>query len=360
MEQNLDSELFTHDPNFRPHEVARAFRNRGMPIEGLRYSITPTGMHYLLNHFDIPYVDAQSWQLQIGGRVSKPMTLNLEDIKQRPVVTLPVTMECAGNGRALLDPRPVNQPWMLEAIGTAEWTGTPLRGLLEESGLLDDAAEVLFTGLDRGIQGDEDQFYQRSLTVDEALREEVLLAYAMNGVPLEPQHGFPLRLIVPGWYGMTSVKWLSHIEILARPFEGPQMQFYRYARDENDPGSRVELMKVRSLMVPPGLASFPTRERLVEAGSVTLTGRAWAGRCAVTRVEVSVDGGNTWRDARLDDPVGVHAWRGWSFEWTATPGTHALCARATDSQGNTQPMEQCWTYYGVGNNNVAKVEVVVS
>ena len=138
------------------------------------------------------------------------------------------------------------------------------------------------------------------------------------------------------------------------------MQFYRYARDENDPGSRVELMKVRSLMIPPGLASFPTRERLVEAGSVTLTGRAWSGRCEVTRVEVSADGGQAWQDAQLDDPVGMHAWRGWSFDWTATPGTQTLCVRATDAQGNTQPMEQCWSYYGVGNNNVAKEEVVVS
>ncbi len=199
MEQTIEnSELFTSDANFRPHEVVLAFRNRGMPLEGLRYSITPTGMHYLLIHFDIPYVDARSWQLQINGRVSKPMMLTLEDIKRRPAVTLPVTMECAGNGRALLNPRPISQPWMLEAISTAEWTGTPLRGLLEESGLLDDTVELLFTGLDRGIQADEDQFYQRSLTVDEVLREEVLLAYEMNGAPLEPQHGFPLRLVVPG------------------------------------------------------------------------------------------------------------------------------------------------------------------
>ncbi len=134
MEQTVEnSELFTSDANFRPHEVVLAFRNRGMPLEGLRYSITPTGMHYLLIHFDIPYVDARSWQLQINGRVSKPMMLTLEDIKRRPAVTLPVTMECAGNGRALLNPRPISQPWMLEAISTAEWTGTPLRGLLEES-----------------------------------------------------------------------------------------------------------------------------------------------------------------------------------------------------------------------------------
>lgn len=360
MEQTIEnSELFTTDANFRPHEVVLAFRNRGMPLEGLRYSITPTGMHYLLIHFDIPYVDARSWQLQINGRVSKPMMLTLEDIKRRPAVTLPVTMECAGNGRALLNPRPINQPWMHEAISTAEWTGTPLRGLLEESGLLDDTVELLFTGLDRGIQADEDQFYQRSLTVDEVLREEVLLAYEMNGAPLEPQHGFPLRLVVPGWYGMTSVKWLSHIEALAEPFQGPQMQFYRYAQEENDPGDRVKLMKVRSLMIPPGLATFPTRERLVDAGPVVLTGRAWAGRSAVLRVEVSVDGGQNWQNAEIDEPIGPHAWSGWSFEWTAVPGTHTLCVRATDSKGSVQPMEQCWSYYGVGNNNVSRVEISV-
>jgi DMSO/TMAO reductase YedYZ molybdopterin-dependent catalytic subunit len=287
------------------------------------------------------------------------LVLTLEDIKRRPAVTLSVTMECAGNGRALLNPRPISQPWMLEAISTAEWTGTPLRGLLEESGLLDDTVELLFTGLDRGIQADKDQCYQRSLTVDEVLREEVLLAHEMNGAPLEPQHGFPLRLVVPGWYGMTSVKWLSHIEALTEPFEGPQMQFYRYAQDENDPGDRVKLMKVRSLMIPPGLATFPTRERLVDAGPVVLTGRAWAGRSAVLRVEVSVDGGQNWQNAELDEPIGPHAWRGWSFEWTAVPGTHTLCVRATDSKGSVQPMEQCWSYYGVGNNNVSRVEISV-
>ncbi len=158
---------------------------------------------------------------------------------------------------------------------------------------------------------------------------------------------------------MTSVKWLSHIEALAEPFEGPQMQFYRYAQDENDLGDRVKLMKVRSLMIPPGLATFPTRERLVDAGPVVLTGRAWAGRSAVVRVEVSVDGGQNWQNAELDEPIGPHAWLGWSFEWTALPGTHTLCVRATDSKGSVQPMEQCWSYYGVGNNNVSRVEISV-
>ena len=152
----------------------------------------------------------------MDGRVERELSLSLEELRARPAVTHAVTLECAGNGRAALSPRPLSQPWLLEAVGTAEWTGTPLRGLLEEAGVEEGAVEVLFRGLDRGVEGGEEQHYERSLPLAEALREEVLLAYAMNGQPLPPQHGFPLRLVVPGWYGMTSVKWLDRITV-ARP-----------------------------------------------------------------------------------------------------------------------------------------------
>src|SRR6266550_1588985 len=141
------------DDTFYKEELQLAFHNRGMPLEGLRYPITPTGMHYLLIHFDIPEVTASDWQLKVGGMVAKRLTLALEDIKSRPAKTIAVTMECAGNGRALSTPRPVGQPWLFEAIGTAEWTGTPLRGILKEAGLRDEAVELVFTGLDRGVQG---------------------------------------------------------------------------------------------------------------------------------------------------------------------------------------------------------------
>ena len=171
---------------FYREEVQLANRNRGMPLEGLRYDVTPAGMHYLLVHFDIPHVDATQWRLDVGGLVSTPLSLTLDDIRRRPAVTLTVTMECAGNGRAILEPRPVSQPWLLEAVGTAHWTGTPLRGVLQDAGLKERAVELLFAGLDRGVQGDEVQYYQRSLAVDEATRDEVLLAYEMNGRPLEP------------------------------------------------------------------------------------------------------------------------------------------------------------------------------
>ncbi|HET6662727.1 MAG TPA: molybdopterin-dependent oxidoreductase [Acidimicrobiales bacterium] len=189
-------------------ELALAARNHGMPLEALRYDVTPVGLHYLLIHFDIPQVDAETWRLEIGGEVRSPLSLSLDDMKQRPRASFACTLECAGNGRARLSPRPLSQPWLEEAVGNAEWTGTPLAPLLEEAGVEDTAVEVLFTGLDRGIQGEAEHAYERSLPVDEALRPDVLLAYEVNGQPLPPQHGFPLRLIVPGWYGMTLVKWL--------------------------------------------------------------------------------------------------------------------------------------------------------
>ena len=161
-------------------------RNRGTPLEAPSYPITPTGLHYLLVYYDIPHVEQTGWQLTIDGLVSRPLTLTLEEIKGRPAVTHTVTMECAGNRRALLTPRAISQPWLVEAVGTAEWTGTPLKGLLAEAGLKDDAVEVLFTGLDRGIEREQIQNYQRSLTVEEATRDEVLLVYEMNGEPLQP------------------------------------------------------------------------------------------------------------------------------------------------------------------------------
>ncbi len=348
------------DDRFFKEEVQLAARNRGMPLEGLRYPITPTGMHYLLVHFDIPEVDAREWRLTVNGLVSRPITLALDDIKRRPATTITVTMECAGNGRALLSPRPISQPWLMEAVGTSKWTGTPLRGVLEEAGVADEAVEILFTGLDRGVHGDELHYFQRSLSIQEATREEVLLAYEMNGQPLQPQHGYPLRLVVPGWYGIASVKWLDRIEATAQPSQAYQMvRTYRYSQTADDPGEPVTLIRVRALMVPPGIPDFVTRTRLVEAGLVTLTGRAWAGRLGVSRVEVSADGCSTWSDAKLGEQLSAYAWRAWSFEWQAKPGTHTLAVRATDSEGNVQPLDQYWTYQGMGNNMAQRVDVVV-
>ena len=343
-----------------PEELQLATRNKGMPLEALRYPITPTGLHYLLVHYDIPAVDAPGWELTVAGQVNKALRLSLDDIQRRPKASVTVTMECAGNGRSLLSPRPISQPWVVEAIGTAEWAGTPLRGILEEAGLTARAVEILFTGLDRGVEGGVVQNYQRSLSLEEATRDDVLLAYEMNGQPLQPQHGYPLRLVAPGWYGMANVKWLDRIEAIETPFDGYQMSAYRYAQSNDDEGERVRLMKVRALMIPPGIPDFLTRTRLVEPGPVTLKGRAWAGRTAVSRVELSTDAGATWSDARLGEQTAPAAWREWSCQWKAEPGSYTLCARATDAQGNVQPLEQPWNVKGMGNNMVQRIEVVVA
>jgi DMSO/TMAO reductase YedYZ molybdopterin-dependent catalytic subunit len=342
-------------------ELQLAARNHGLPLEALRHPITPLGLHYLLIHFDIPVVDEDSWRLELDGLVERPVTLSLDELKARPQRTLPVTLECAGNGRALLEgPRSPSQPWLLEAVGTAEWTGTPLAPLLEEAGVLPGAVEVVFTGLDRGVQGDVEHDYARSLPLAEALRDEVLLAYAVNGQPLPPQHGFPLRLVVPGWYGMTHVKWLRSIEVVDAPFRGWQQELaYRFQTSEEDEGRPVTRMLPRSLMVPPGIPEFLTRHRLVAAGPCRLEGRAWSGQSPVERVEVSVDGGGAWADAVLENPIGDFAWRGWSFLWDAAPGEHVLCCRATDAGGNTQPLEPLWNLGGYCNNAVQRVRVVV-
>jgi DMSO/TMAO reductase YedYZ molybdopterin-dependent catalytic subunit len=339
-------------------ELALAARNRGMPLEALRYPVTPTGLHYLLIHFDIPAIDAATWRLRIGGAVNRAIELTLDDLQSRPHATHTVTLECAGNGRARLQPRPLSQPWLSEAIGTAEWTGTPLAPILAEAGLTDDTVEIVFRGADRGIQAEDEHEYARSLPVAEARRPDVLLAYEMNGQPLEPQHGFPVRLLVPGWYGMTSVKWLTSIEAVTAPFEGFQQAVaYRFQSDADDPGEGVSWMRPRALMIPPGIPDFFTRRRLVDAGEVRIAGRAWSGVAPIERVEVGIDG--RWQDAVLEPPIGPYAWRGWSIEWLATAGEHELSCRATDGAGNRQPVEQPWNYQGMGVNHVQTVPVTV-
>jgi DMSO/TMAO reductase YedYZ molybdopterin-dependent catalytic subunit len=339
-------------------ELALATRNRGMPLEALRYDVTPTGLHYLLVHYDIPDVNPADWLLRVGGSVSQPMSLSLDDVRAMSATSLTVTMECAGNGRVRLNPRPISQPWGLEAIGTATWTGVPLARVLQKADVLPETREIVFTGADHGIEKGIEQDYQRSLSIEQAMRPEVLLAYEMNGEPLPPQHGFPLRLVVPGWYGMASVKWLASIEAVTRPFDGyQQAQSYAYRSDPDDAGEPVTRIRIRSLIIPPGFPDFFTRRRILDAGRVTVRGRTWSGAAPVARVEFGVD--DAWIDATLDEPLGQFAWRGWSAQWEATPGEHVLACRATDERGEVQPLEAPWNYGGYGNNLVQRVDVTV-
>ena len=339
-------------------DIALAGRNRSLPIEMLRYDITPVGMHYMLTHFDIPDVDADAWRLSIGGLVTAPRTVSLPELLARDPVTLAVTLECAGNGRTMLSPRPTNQPWGLEAVSTAEWTGIPLRDVIGADELQEGAIELVFTGADEGTQNGVRHRFQRSLGITDAARPEVLLAYAMNGRPLEPQHGAPVRLIVPGWYGMASVKWLTSIDAVAEPFTGyQQARSYTIRQSADDRGVPVTRIAVRALMIPPGRPDFPTLERAVDAGPVRIRGRAWSGEAPVERVEVAVDG--AWADAMLEAPIGPFAWQGWSFDWQAEPGRRRLSCRATDANGRAQPLEQAWNLGGYCNNMVQRLELTV-
>ena len=341
-----------------PDELQLSARNHSMPLEALRRDVTPPGLHYVLTHFDIPDIDGDSWHLRINGAVERALELSMAALRRDPAITVPVTLECAGNGRSLLDPRPLSQPWVLEAVGTAHWTGVPLAYLLGKAGVLPNATEVVFTGTDAGVQGGVAQKYARSLPIREALRPDVVLAYEMNGGELPPQHGYPLRLVVPGWYGMASVKWLESIEVVTAPFTGYQQQVaYRYQDSEDDAGRPVSRIRVRSLMVPPGIPDFFTRRRVLRPGPVLLQGRAWSGEGAVTAVEVGIDG--SWLPAQLDKPAGGYAWRKWTLPWVAEPGEHVLACRATDITGATQPLEQNWNYQGMGNNVVQRVNVTV-
>lgn len=315
--------------------------------------MTPVGLHYTLSHFDIPALDPAGFRLDVAGR-----QFALGELRSMPEKTLRVTLECAGNGRAGFTPRYPSMPWTHGGVSTAEWTGVSLHHVIEDL-TPGSAREVAFFGADRGFDSGVEHCFGRSLSLAEALKPDVLLAWAMNGQPLAPQHGAPLRLVVPGWFGMASVKWLSRIEILDQPFDGyQQVVGYRYTRQRGEPGTPVRHSKVKSLIASPGIPDWYTGRRLVEAGAVEIEGRAWSGAgLAVTRVELGVDG--EWHAAEVAPPADRFAWQRWRATWNAVPGEHELACRATDAEGARQPLEPDWNTGGMGNNAVQRVQVTV-
>ena len=318
-----------------------------MPLEAMRADVTPAGMHYVLIHYDVPFLDADSHVLTLEG-FDRPLSLGIDDLGAREAVTAQVTFECAGNGRALFDTRPVSQPWLLEAVGTAEWTGTPLAAALREAGVPDGTVgpgspPPTGRGRRRGanLRTEPPPGVRRC--------EEVLLVYGMNGVPCCRSTG-AARLLVPGWYGMANVKWLTRITALAVRGLSERRQPSAPQRSRRAGGAGVSRMRVRSLMVPPGIPSFPERERTLTAGLVTLEGRA--GRSgSIERVEVSSDGGVTWQDATVHRAAD-HAWHRWTYPWSATHGVYELACRATDATGATQPLRPEPNVGGYANNAV--------
>ena len=353
------SRLAEPEEGISAEELQLAARNHGLPLEALRFDVTPPGLHYLLTHYDIPVVDPDEFRLVVDGLIDTPLSLDLDAIRNRPRVSTVVTMECAGNGRALLRPRPVSQPWLVEAVGTSRWTGTPLAQLLREAGVHNGCVDVVFTGADHGIERGVEQNYQRSLPVTEAMREDVLLAYEMNGGPLPPQHGYPLRLVVPGWYGMAHVKWLTGINLVADRFDGFQMHAYSLRQQPEEHGVPLTRIEPRALLAPPGFPDFMSRTRVLRSGRITVEGRAWSGWAPIRAVDVSIDGGDTWTSAKLEPAPHRWGWARWTWIWEATVGSYLLSARASDRSGRSQPVDQPWNRGGFANNLVQRVPVAV-
>jgi DMSO/TMAO reductase YedYZ molybdopterin-dependent catalytic subunit len=316
--------------------------NAETPLEEQRGVITPASIHYVRNHFPIPRWE----QLVVEGEVEHALRLGLEDLASMPTRSLVVTLECAGNGRAYLDPPVAGEQWRVGAVGTAEWTGVPLRHVLELARISPKAVEVLFAGADRGAAGGRQVVFERSLPVERVLDGGVLLAFAMNGEPLPADHGAPLRLIVPGQYGMASVKWLARIAAIDRPFRG-WFQVERYSLA----GEPLPSIAPRAVITQP-------QDGAVIAGSIVVRGYCWSGRAPIARVELSDDGGNRWSDADLEPPVSPYAWRRWQRAWEpAGPGDATLIARAWTKDGECQPLTPQPTDLGYMNNGARPVTV---
>lgn len=361
------------DNEFSLTEIQLGNRNAGIHLEMLQHDVTPIGMHYLLTHFDIPSVpDEAAWQLEIDGLVQQPLSLSLSDLAQWPSIEQAVTLECAGNGRVSMRPRWRSMPWGLEAVSTARWGGARLGQILAKADPKDRATTVVFSGADAGFENGHLHRFERALSIDDAMREEVMLAWRINDQPLPPQHGFPLRLVVPGWYGMASVKWLKKITLTDKPFNGyQQVKNYNYRQSEDDPGTPISHIRVRSLMIPPGLPDYFTRQRVVEAGEIALQGRAWCGGgIGVEQVDIAIqsldpataEASNSdlqWVPATLGPAPDRFSWHSWHYSWQAQPGHYRLYCRARDVAGEQQPLEQRWDKAGFGNNAVQQIHVWV-
>ena len=318
--------------------------NLEMPFSTLDSFITSTKSFYVRTHFPIPAIDRDAWWLHVEGEVKKPFAINYEEVLELESQTIPVTLECAGNNRNFLEPKVKGVQWGLGAVGTAEWTGVPLSILLARGELKPGAREVILEGADGGMLEEPKKppgelKFARSIPLNKA-RADVLLAYKMNGSELPPQHGFPVRAIVPGWYAMASIKWLRRIIITNRPFTGYyQTMDYAYWRRRGD---IAELTPLTETQIKAQIA-HPAEGEVVAANSnVRVRGAAWTSDGEITKVELSTDGGATWNEAKLVAESKPNAWRLWEFDWPtpAAAGKQILVARATDSLGRTQPVER--------------------
>lgn len=319
--------------------------------------VMPSAHFYVRNHFPTPVLDPDLYALTITGMVERPLRFGLRDLYNMPSSSLVVTLECAGNGRARFDPPVPGEQWRFGAASTAEWTGVPLVEVLNRAGLTAGAVDVVFRGADEGVveEATAPVRFERSLSVDDALQSGALIAYAMNGEPLPLQHGRPVRLVVPGWYSVASVKWLTEIDVIDHPHEAffqTRRYHYEWQRQGQTVREPVRLQRVRALIAQ------PTDGAAVRAGEFVVRGVAWSGAAPIESVEVCV-GAGAWQRARLVGERRRHSWQWWElFTQCDVRGPTTVRARATDQAGNTQPEDPEWNRLGYGGNAIQTVSVV--
>ena len=326
--------------------------------------LTPVERFYVRNHFsNIPQLDTATWRLTVEGEANTPLGLSYDELTRLPHTTVVATLECAGNSRSALVPPGEGLAFRHGAVSTAAWRGVSLRRILLQAGMKETAQAVLFEGADIGSEEEEGQSfelaYQRSLPLEKALHPDTLLAYEMNGTTLTPAHGFPIRLVVPGWYGMASVKWLVQVRVLDRPFDGffqgRRYVFLNEGGTSEAPPEPVAVLRVKSLITRPRMGE------VLPPGAYTIRGFAWSGAGHIHTVEVSTNGGRHWQVTTLSGTPVPNAWRPWEFPWqVSTLGRVILMARATDTAGNTQPSMAPWNYRGYANNSIHVVPVEVA
>jgi sulfite oxidase len=316
-----------------------------MPVEGFIDEITPVEHFFVRSHTYVPQVSETDWKLEIDGLVAHRLTLTLSDLKRFPRSELVSVLECAGNGRSFYSPPVAGAQWRFGSVGSARWSGVRLRDVLQKAGLKTGASQLLLDGADVPLGKMPD--FQRTLPVQKGIHPDTLLAWEMNGKPLTAQHGFPLRLIVPGWAGDSWVKWLQHIEVLDHEFEGFWMKTaYRHPINPVPPGTTVDpkdMVPVTDLNVKSVIAEPQDWAR---PGLVTVQGVAWSNAAPVTNVAISVDSGATWRPAILTGKATKYGFRRWTYSWRAAEGSHMLISRATNAAGQQQPLQQAWNPNG--------------
>jgi len=330
-----------------------------MPLDGFTDWITPIDRFFVRSHTYTPNVNLKEWSLKIDGTVERPLTLGMDDLKRLPRVELVGVLECAGNGRSFYQPRMAGTQWAFGAVGNGRWAGARLRDVLQKAGVVSTAKELLCDGADVPLGTMPD--FQRTIPLAKALDPDTLLAYEMNGRPLPVKHGFPLRLIAPGWAGDSWVKWLQHIEVLDHEFDGFWMKTaYRRPTRPVPPGTAVdasEMVPVTDLGVKSVIA---VPNGWARPGAVRVRGTAWSNHAPVRRVDVSIDGGQSWKPAALEGPQTQYGWRLWRYDWKAAAGQYTLLSRATNTAGETQPASQAWNPSGYLWNVAQAVSVRIS